>query len=94
MKKGETLPGAFWGVFIGGNILLKIPVFFVESSNAINIWLIIWTIYNVVAIFIVFGVANDYQKDKIKIKNSYKWATAAKFASVILFLSAIGNTFF
>ena len=94
MKKGETLPGAFWGVFIGGNILLKIPVFFVESSNAINIWLIIWTIYNVVAIFIVFGVANDYQKDKIKIKESYKWATAAKFASVILFLSAIGNTFF
>jgi hypothetical protein len=94
VKKGETLPGAFWGVFIGGNILLKIPVFFVESSNAINIWLIIWTIYNVVAIFIVFGVANDYQKDKIKIKESYKWATAAKFASVILFLSAIGNTFF
>ena len=94
MKKGETLPGAFWGVFIGGNILLKIPVFFVESSNAINIWLIIWTIYNVVAIFIVFGVANDYQKDKIKIKESYKWANTAKFASVILFLSAIGNTFF
>ena len=94
MKKGETLPRAFWGVFIGGNILLKIPVFFVESSNAINIWLIIWTIYNVVAIFIVFGVANDYQKDKIKIKESYKWATTAKFASVILFLSAIGNTFF
>jgi hypothetical protein len=94
VKKGETLPGAFWGVFIGGNILLKIPVFFVESSNAINIWLIIWTIYNVVAIFILFGVANDYQKDKIKIKESYKWATAAKFASVILFLSAIGNTFF
>jgi len=94
VKKGETLPGAFWGVFIGGNILLKIPVFFVESSNAINIWLIIWTIYNVVAIFIVFGVANDYQKDKIKIKESYKWATTAKFASVILFLSAIGNTFF
>jgi hypothetical protein len=94
VKKGETLPRAFWGVFIGGNILLKIPVFFVESSIAINIWLIIWTIYNVVAIFIVFGVANDYQKDKIKIKESYKWATAAKFASVILFLSAIGNTFF
>tara|TARA_B100001057_G_C22695057_1_gene889398 strand:+ start:93 stop:377 length:285 start_codon:yes stop_codon:yes gene_type:complete len=94
MKKGETLPGAFWGVFIGGNLLLKIPVFFVESETAINIWLIIWIIYNVFAIFIVFGVANDYQKDKIKINESYKWATISKFASVILFLSAIGNTFF
>jgi hypothetical protein len=94
MKKGETLPGAFWGVFIGGNVLLKIPVFFVESSTAINIWLIIWIIYNAFAIFIVFAVANDYQKDKIKINQSYKWGTIAKFASVILFLSGIGNTFF
>jgi hypothetical protein len=92
MIKGETLTGAFWGVFIGGNLLLKIPAFFVESSSAINFWLIVWIIYNAAAIFIVFSVANDYQKDKIKHKESYKWATVAKVVTVILILSAIGNS--
>ena len=86
----ELMP-VFWVFFVGGNLVLKVPFFFVESSWAVNFWLVIWFIYNLFVILVVFDAADKYKKEKIKKGLGYGWATTAKVASVLVFLSAIGN---
>ena len=50
--------------------------------------IIIWNIFEVMA---VFNAAEIYKKDKIKLGQSYGYATAAKVASILLILSGIGS---
>jgi hypothetical protein len=39
-----------------------------------------------------FCSADVYKAEKIKINESYVWATVAKVATILLILSAIGNS--
>lgn len=90
----KGLAFSFWGIFIFGNICFNILTLLFISNETIvlliNMALIVW---NVLAVMAVFNSAEIYKVKKIKIGETYMWATSAKVVSVILILSGIGNSF-
>jgi len=89
----ESLPITFWGYFIGGNAFLNLLTLASQGDDSgVVILLAICTIvWNVLAVMGVFKAANIYKAAKISEGETYGFATAAKIATVILILSAIGN---
>lgn len=89
----EGLAKSFWLYFIGGNVvgnilsLLAAP----EGFGMVMFVLAIIVIWNIFAVMGVFNAAEIYKKEKIKLGQSYGYATAAKVASILLILSGIGN---
>ena len=89
----ESLPITFWGYFIGGNAFINLLTLASQGDDSgVAILLLICTIvWNVLAVMGVFKAANIYKAAKINEGDTYGFATAAKIATVILILSAIGN---
>ena len=90
-RKGLAL--TFWGFFVGGNILLNAAtIIFADNPTFIIINLILFVIWNVLAVMGVFNAANIYKVEKMKQGLPYTMATTAKVAVVLLILSGIGNS--
>jgi hypothetical protein len=84
---------SFWGIFIFGNICLNILTLLLISNETIVLLIYIASIiWNILAVIGVFNSANIYKAKKIKINESYVWATVAKVATILLVLSALGNS--
>ena len=89
-QKGLGL--TFWGFFVGGNILFNAAtIIFADNSTLIMVNLILFIIWNVLAVMGVFNAANIYKAEKMRRGLPYTAATIAKVAVVLLILSAIGN---
>ena len=91
----KSLAETFWLYFFVGNkvfVLFEYLLLKNESEVAffyfVVILHIIWTALSVMG---VFNSANIYKAKKIKLGQTYGYATAAKIASVLLILSSIGN---
>ena len=89
----EGLAKSFWLYFIRGNSVGNILSLIVASkgSGMLMFALLIIIIWNIFAVMAVFNAAEIYKKDKIKLGQSYGYATAAKVASILLILSGIGS---
>lgn len=88
--KGLAL--TFWGFFVGGNILFNAAtIIFADNPTLIMMNLILFVLWNVLAVRGVFNAADIYKAVKIKQGLPYTAATIAKVAVVLLILSAIGN---
>jgi hypothetical protein len=89
--KGLAL--TFWGFFVGGNILFNTAtIIFVDNPTLIMVNLILFILWNVLAVMGVFNAADIYKAEKIKQGLPYTPATVAKVAVVLLILSGIGNS--
>ena len=89
-QKGLAL--TFWGFFVGGNILFNAAtIIFVDNPTLIMMNLILFVLWNVLAVMGVFNAADIYKAEKMKQGLPYTAATIAKVAVVLLILSAIGN---
>ena len=53
--------------------------------------MVVQIVWYILAIMGVFKAADIYKAEKIKMGQTYEYATAAKIACVILALAAIGN---
>jgi len=90
-QKGLAL--TFWGFFVGGNILFNTAtIIFVDNPTLIMVNLILFILWNVLAVMGVFNAADIYKAEKIKQGLPYTAATLAKVAVVLLILSGIGNS--
>ena len=90
---GEGLAKTFWLYFIGGNMFITILMLLAASEGKgmvmfVQIVRIIWMIFATIG---VFNAADIYKNEKIKLGQSYGYATAAKIFTVVIILSAIGN---
>ena len=92
----ESLAKTFWLYFILANVVLNALALVLNDPlydvNISSFYLIIYVIWNVLAVIGVFNSANIYKAEKIKINESYVWATVSKVATILLILSAIGNS--
>ena len=89
-QKGLAL--TFWGFFVGGNILFNAAtIIFADNPTLIMMNLILFVLWNVLAVMGVFNAADIYKAEKMKQGLPYTAATIAKVAAVLLILSAIGN---
>ena len=89
-QKGLAL--TFWGFFVGGNILFNAAtIIFADNPTLIMVNLILFILWNVLAVMGVFNAANIYKAEKMKQGLPYTAATVAKVLVVLLILSAIGN---
>ena len=89
-QKGLVL--TFWGFFVGGNILFNTAtIIFADNPTLIIVNLILFILWNVLAVMGVFNAADIYKAEKMKQGFPYTAATVAKVAVVLLILSAIGN---
>ena len=90
-QKGLAL--TFWGFFVGGNILFNTAtIIFVDNPTLIMVNLILFILWNVLAVMGVFNAADIYKAEKMKQGLPYTPATVAKVAVVLLILSGIGNS--
>lgn len=90
-QKGLAL--TFWGFFVGGNILFNTAtIIFADNPTLIMVNLILFILWNVLAVMGVFNAADIYKTEKMKQGFPYTAATVAKVAVVLLILSAIGNS--
>lgn len=91
-----NLAKTFWLYFILANVVLNVLGLVIDSplygENIKLFYIILTVIWNVLAVIGVFNSADVYKAEKIKINESYLWATVAKVASILLILSAIGNS--
>ena len=87
----EGLPKTFWGYFIGGNAALTLLSFGLKDNDAVYFVMVVQIVWYILAIMGVFKAADIYKAEKIKMGQTYEYATAAKIACVILALAAIGN---
>ena len=89
----ESLAITFWGYFIGANVVINLLTYAIggDDSGVIILLTIFWIIWNILAVMGVFNAADIYKALKINNGETYGYATAAKIATVILILSAIGN---
>lgn len=85
-----SLPIVFWGLFIGGNIILNTLIYISKDEFQIFL-LIIHLIQIVISVYLIFRNAEIFKKERIKNRENYGQATAAKIATVIIILIAIGN---
>ena len=89
-QKGLAL--TFWGFFVGGNILFNAAtIIFADNPTLIMMNLILFVLWNVLAVMGVFNAADIYKSEKMKQGLPYTAATVAKVLVVLLILSAIGN---
>ena len=89
----KSLAVSFWGFFIFGNIFFNIlTLLFLPNEIIVLLIYILLIIWNVLAVMGVFNSADIYKAKKIKAGEPYGWATTAKAVTVILILSAIGNS--
>ena len=92
----ETLAVTFWGYFIGGNVIFQTILVALsnnaEAGEAIIFLFVAYCIWIFLCVIGVFNSADIYKAKKIKAGELYGWATTAKVTSVILILSAIGNS--
>ena len=90
----ESLAITFWGYFIGANVVINFLTYISggDDSGVIILLTIVWIIWNILAVMGVFNAANIYKAVKINNGETYGYATAAKIATVVLILSAIGNS--
>jgi len=90
------LAKTFWLYFVLANVVLNFLGLVIDSplydANVKLLYIILTVIWNVLAVIGVFNSANVYKAEKIKINESYVWATVAKVATILLILSAIGNS--
>ena len=98
VRGDESLAKAFWLYFWFGNVVINIfglliidPLYSRETSFLIYLYIIIFLIWNCLALIGVFKSADNYKDDKIKSNQGYGWATTAKIITTILVLSGIGN---
>ena len=91
----KSLETTFWGYFFGANAIFQILEYSLVSNRAgtgtlyfIGIIHLIWLVLSVMG---VFNSADFYKAEKIRLGQTYGIATAAKVATVVLILSAIGN---
>ena len=89
---GESLIGAFWGGYVGGNIVGKLLLFWIKTGLLFKIIFGAVILWNIFMIYLVFELADEYKASAIHEGKSYGWATTAKIAIVLLTLSAIGNS--
>jgi hypothetical protein len=92
----KGLAVSFWGYFIGGNILANF-FYFIAFNNGggedlIGLVLLGQVIWVFLCVFAIFNSATIYKGKKINAGEPYGWATTAKVVTVILILSAIGNS--
>ena len=96
VRGDESLAKTFWLYFILANVVLNALALVLNDplydANIRSFYLIIYVIWNVLAVTGVFNSANIYKAEKIKINESYVWATVSKVATILLILSAIGNS--
>ena len=71
-----------------GNLLL----FWIKTGFLFKIIFGAVILWNIVIIYHVFDMADEYKASAIHEGKSYGWANAAKIAVVLLTLSAIGNS--
>ena len=91
----KSIAVTFWGYLIGGNFIFIIWEYFLKINRAEQdityFVMLIHLLWIVLATMGVFNSANIYKAKKIKLGQTYGIATAAKVATVVLILSAIGN---
>lgn len=94
----KSLAETFWLYFIGGNFLINICLsLIINSNNIINLKIPLFFImilslcWNFLCILGIFNSANKYKISKIKNKETYGYATAAKIISILLVLSGLGR---
>jgi hypothetical protein len=90
------LAKTFWLYFVLANVVLNVLGLAIDSplydANIKLLYIILTVIWNVLAVIGVFNSADIYKAKKIKAGEPYGWATTAKVVTVILILSAIGNS--
>ena len=89
---GQDLAKAFWGLYVGGNMVGNLLLFWIKTGFLFKIIFGAVILWNLFCIYFVIGVADEYKASAIHERKTYGWATAAKIAIVLLTLSAIGNS--
>ena len=89
---GEELSTVFWGLYVGGNIVGNLLLFWIKTGLLFKIIFGAVILWNLFMIYGVFETADEYKASALHEGKSYGWATAAKIAIVLLTLSAIGNS--
>ena len=96
VRGNVDLAKTFWLYFVLANVVLNVLGLVIDSplydANIKLLYIILTVIWNVLAVIGVFNSADVYKAEKIKINESYVWATVAKVATILLILSAIGNS--
>ena len=87
----ETLPITFWLCFIVINGIISFGSGYLAESNDNNIFLLAAIAANIWAGVGVWNSSTNYQAAKLKLKQSYGWAYAAKIAIVLNFLLLISQ---
>jgi len=86
----NSLPVVFWGFFIGGNIFFNMIMHF-SKDEFLGFLLLIHFIWITFSVYLIFRNAEIFKQQKIKNKENYGQATAAKIATVLIVLAGIGN---
>jgi hypothetical protein len=87
----ETLPLTFWLCFIVINGIISVGSGYLAESNDNNIFLLAAIAANIWAGVGVWNSSTNYQAAKLKLKQSYGWAYAAKVAVVLNFIIIISQ---
>ena len=82
----------FWGLYVGGNVVGNLLLFWIEKGLFFKIIFGVVIIWNLICIYFVLEAAQEYKATAIHNEKTYGWATAAQIAVVFLTLSAIGNS--
>ena len=85
-----SLPVAFWGFFIGGNIILNVLID-ISKEEFIIFLIAVHLIQIVFSVYLIFRNAEIFKQQRIKNKENYGQATAAKIATILIVLATIGN---
>ena len=91
-KQMKDLILVFWGLYIGGNVVGNLLLFWIEKGLFFKIIFGVVIIWNLYCIFMVLETAQEYKATATHNGKTYGWATAAQIAVVLLTLSAIGNS--
>jgi hypothetical protein len=87
------LAKSFWLYFIVANMIGNFMLLgaATQSLSLVYLILVVIIIWNIFAIIGVFNAADIYKAKKIKSNESYGYATASKWAVVLLTMSGIGQ---
>ena len=88
------LAKSFWLYFIVANMIGNFMLLgaATQSLSLVYFILVVIIIWNIFAIIGVFNAADIYKANKIKLNDSYGYATASKWAVVLLTMSGIGQS--
>ena len=93
----ESLAVTFWGYYFGGNAVFVIIESMLMKSREQGILTLVYIahlIWIVLAVMGVFNSADRYKAQKIKLGETYGYATAAKIGVVVIILSNIKRLIF